>query len=80
MSVNQRPRRTPRVSSRVKSYDKKESVENKKKVVSSFSSNCTHFLANMIELIYVDYFKMKIVTFPCKSAAKIYFRKILAKS
>ena len=40
MSVNQRPRRTPRVSSRVKSYDKKESVENKKKVVSSFSSNC----------------------------------------
>ena len=32
-AVNQRPRRTPRVSSRVKKHDKKEAVENKKKVV-----------------------------------------------
>ena len=34
-AVNQRPRRTPRVSSRVKKHDKKESVENKKKVVAA---------------------------------------------
>ena len=34
-AVNQRPRRTPRVSSRVKKHDKKESVENKKKVVAT---------------------------------------------
>ena len=32
-AVNQRPRRTPRVSSRVKKHDKKDSVENNKKVV-----------------------------------------------
>ena len=38
-AVNQRPRRTPRVASRVKSFDKKETVENKKKVSSSLSSN-----------------------------------------
>ena len=34
-AVNQRPRRTPRVSSRVKKHDKKVSVENNKKVVAT---------------------------------------------
>ena len=38
-AVNQRPRRTPRIATKVKSCSKNESVENKKRVASSLNCN-----------------------------------------